>query len=148
MFLKIFDKLSPPITLYFKGERKHHSIFSGILTIISYILIFTSGIFFILEYVKRKNSTASFFNRYIENAGDFPVNSSSMFHFIQMMEIEHNKPVPFDFHAFRIIGFDEVMADSYNLDNNFTNPKQRTPTEFNHYMVHIIIVQILMVLDI
>ena len=63
-----------------------------------------------------------FFNRYIEEAGEFPVNASSMFHFIQMMEIEHNRPVSFDFHSFRILGFDEVMADSNNLDKyNYDN---------------------------
>ena len=131
MFLKEFDLLSPPITLYFYGKRKHNSIFSGILTIISYSIILAIGIYFLLEYINKENPTAYFFNRYIE---DYPVNASSMFHFIQMMEVEHNKPVPFDFNAFRIVGFDEVMADTYNLDNDFSTPKQRTPTEFNHWL--------------
>ena len=134
MFLKEFDLLSPPITLYFYGKRKHHSIFSGILTIISYILILAIGIYFLLEYINKENPTAYYFNRYIEDAGEFPVNASSMFHFIQMMDIEYNKPVRFDFNAFRIVGFDEVMADTYNLDDDFSTPKQRTPTEFNHWL--------------
>ena len=134
MFFKNFDMLSPPITLYFQGKRKHNSIFSGVLTIISYIFILSIGINFILEFIKRQNPTTYFFNRYREDAGEFPVNASSMFHFIQMMEIEHNRPVAFDFHSFRILGFDEVMADSYNLDNDFSTPKQRTPTEFNHWL--------------
>ena len=63
MFFKHFDMLSPPITLYFQGKRKHNSIFSGVLTIISYILILASGIYFILEFVKRQNPTTYFFNR-------------------------------------------------------------------------------------
>ena len=134
MFLKEFDLLSPPITLYFHGKRKHHSIFSGILTIISYALILAIGIYFLLEYINKENPTAYYFNRYIEDAGEFPVNASSMFHFIQMLDIEHNKPASFDFNAFRIVGFDEVMADTYNLDNDFSTPKQRTPTEFNHWL--------------
>ena len=134
MLIKEFDMLSPPITLYFQGKRKHHSIFSGILTILSYIAILAAGIYYILEFVNRQNPTAYFFNRYIEDAGEFPVNASSMFHFIQIMEIENNRAAPFDFQAFRIVGFDEVMADTYNLDDDISTPKQRTPTEFNHWL--------------
>ena len=134
MFIKSFDMLSPPITLYFQGKRKHNSIFSAILTIISYILIFICAIYFLLEFVQRKSPTAYFFNRYIEDAGVFPVNATSMFHFIQMMDIENNKAVPFDFQSFRVVGFDEVMADSYNLDDDCERPQKRIPTEFNHWL--------------
>ena len=83
MILKKLDWLSPPITLYFKGEGEHSSIFSGILSIIAYILVFVAGIFYFYEYINRKNPKAYFFNRYIEDAGSFPLNSSSMFNFIQ-----------------------------------------------------------------
>ena len=134
MFIKSFDMLSPPITLYFQGKRKHNSIFSAILTIISYILILIFAIYFLLEFVQRKSPTAYFFNRYIEDAGVFPVNATSMFHFIQMMDIENNKAVPFDFQSFRVVGFDEVMADSYNLDDDCERPQKRIPTEFNHWL--------------
>ena len=77
--------LSPPITLYYKGENSHPSIFSAILTIIVYIIISIFGVHYGLEFINKENPTAYFFNRYIEDAGKYPLNASSIFHFIQIM---------------------------------------------------------------
>ena len=44
MIFKNFDYLSPTITLYFKGNSIHPTRFSGILTIITYIVISAFGI--------------------------------------------------------------------------------------------------------
>ena len=126
--------LSPPITLYFRGEKKHHSYFSAILTIFAYIIIIISAFYYALEFINREKPTAYFFNRYVEDAGVFPVNSSSMFSFIQLVDTISNQPVPMDFQAFRIIGFDEVYANTYISDDDGITPKQRTPTEFNHWL--------------
>ena len=134
MFLKKFDMLSSPITLYYKGDDKHSSIFSAILTIIAYTIIFIFGVYYALEFINRENPTAYFFNRYIEDAGEFPLNASSMFAFIQFVDTYTNKPAPVDFTAFRILGFDEVQADTYILDEAHENPKQRHPHEFNHWL--------------
>ena len=134
MFLKKFDMLSPPITLYYKGDDKHSSIFSGILTLIAYIIIFIFGVYYALEFINRENPTAYFFNRYIEDAGEFPLNASSMFAFVQFVDTYTNKPVPIDFTAFRILGFDEVQPDTYILDEAHENPQQRHPHEFNHWL--------------
>ena len=84
MFLKKLDMLSPYITLYFKGEKKHSSKFSGILSIITYLLVLIISIYYIVEFVNKKSPKAYFFNRYVEDAGDFTLNSSSMFNFIQI----------------------------------------------------------------
>ena len=113
MFIKKFDWLSPPITLYFKGENQHASIFSGVLSIICYILVFISGVYYALEFIHRQNPKAYFFNRYIEDAGFFPVNSSSMFNFIQISDQITNEVVPFDFTIFRVVGIDDVFYDEY-----------------------------------
>jgi len=134
MFLKKFDMLSPPITLYYKGDDKHPSIFSAILTIIAYTIIFIFGVYYALEFINRENPTAYFFNRYIEDAGEFPLNASSMFAFIQFVDTYTNKPAPIDFTAFRILGFDEVQADTYILDEAHESPQQRHPHEFNHWL--------------
>ena len=82
MFLKKFDMLSPPITLYYKGDNKHSSIFSALLSIVAYTIVFIFGVYYALEFINRENPTAYFFNRYIEDAGEFPVNASSMFYFV------------------------------------------------------------------
>ena len=60
MFIKKMDWLSPPITLYFKGETQHISIFSGILSICAYILVFTAIIYYFLGYIQRQSPKAYF----------------------------------------------------------------------------------------
>ena len=109
MFLKKFDMISPPITLYFKGSDSHVSIYSGILTIVSYLILIAAAVYYILEFINRKSPKAYFFTRYIEDADNFPLNATQMFHFIQITNPENNKKIPLDFQAFRIIGFDDAM---------------------------------------
>ena len=123
MFMKKFDWLSPPITLYFKGENQHGSIFSGILSIICYILVFASGVYYALEFINRQNPKAYFFNRYVVDAGYFPVNSSSMFNFIQICDQMTNEAIPFDFTVFRVVGFDDVYSDEYMNNPDILNNK-------------------------
>jgi len=126
--------LSHPITLYYKGDDKHPSIFSTILNLIAYIIVFIFGVYYALEFIHRENPTAYFYNRYIEDAGEFPLNSSSMFAFMQFVDTYTNKPTPIDFSAFRILGFDEVQADTYILDKDHEKPEQKHPHEFNHWL--------------
>ena len=82
MFLKHLDYISPSISFYYKGYLSHSSILSGILSIIAFILILIVTIYFSLDIIQRQNPTAFFFNRFIEDAGIFPLNSSSFFHFL------------------------------------------------------------------
>ena len=118
MFLKKLDMLSPYITLYFKGEKKHSSRFSGGLSVVAYILIFITGVYYILNFIKKKDPKAYFFNRYVEDAGNFPLNSSSMFNYIQICNQTTNQPIPFDFSSIRIIGTDEGFSDEIMNDPN------------------------------
>ena len=134
MFLKKFDMISPPITLYYKGDDKHPSICSALLSIVAYIIVFIFGVYYALEFINRENPTAYFFNRHIEDAGEFPLNASSMFSFIQFVDTYTNKPAPIDFRAFRILGFDDVQSDTYILDDDHITPKRRHPEEFNHWL--------------
>ena len=126
MFLKKFDFLSPPITLYFKGEGVHSSIFSGILSIIAYSFLTAFGIIYALEFINRENPTAYFFNRYIENAGVFPMNASAIFSFVQMMNSIELLPKETDFDSIRIIGLDRITIDNYMDDNDLKH--------YNHWL--------------
>ena len=123
MFLKKFDRISPKITLYFKGNSSHISIYSGILAIISYIIVIIAAIYYILDFIHRKNPKAYFFSRYVEDVGTFPLNSTQMFHFIQVTNPYNNQKIPLDFQAFRIIGFDDVYADDYMNNGDIVKTK-------------------------
>ena len=79
MFIKKVDFLSPKITFYYKGALSHSSIFSGIISIISILLIILLALHFSLDIIKRKNPKAFYFNSFIDDAGIFPLNSSSLF---------------------------------------------------------------------
>ena len=118
MFLKKIDVLSPNITLYFRGERKHSSKISGLLSIISYIFVLLIGVYYIIDYINKKEPKAYFYQRYAEDAGNFPLNSSMMFNFIQILDVKTNSPIPFDYSVIRVIGSDDVFSDEYMNNPN------------------------------
>ena len=138
------DWLSPPITLYFKGETQHSSIFSGILSICAHILVFTAIIYYFLGYIQRESPKAYFFNRYIDDAGYFPVNATQMFNFIQINNKRDNKVIPFDQTVFRAVGIDDAFYDEYYqnpeiLENKdhwiYGNCNNDTDTEGISYLI-------------
>lgn len=118
MFIKKLDILSPPITLFFSGQPSHSSVFSGILSIASYLLIVVATFYYALQFINRNAPKAYFVNRYVEDAGNFPLNSSSMFNFIQICNEENNEPIPFDYSKIRVIGSNEVLYTDYMNDPN------------------------------
>ena len=121
--MKIFslvDIISPQITLYYKDELMHPSMFSGILSIICYILMTICGFYYLLIFFRKENPTAFFFNRYVEEAGNFPLNSSSMFGFIQFINTIENRIVDIDFDSARLIGI-EKSIDTYTSNTDLTN---------------------------
>ena len=125
MFIRKLDCLSPDITLYFKGENSHSSIFSGILTIIVYSICVTFTVFYAINFFNNANPQICYYNRYVEDAGEFPVNSSSMFSFIQLLDTQKNVPDIIDFDLVTIIGLQETV-DYYEENNTLTN--------YNHWI--------------
>ena len=107
MFLKNVDHLSPRITFYYKEVKSHSSVLSGILSTIFFIIKIILGVYYSLELIERKNPTAFYYNTFIEDAPSFPLNSSSLFHFLTLENKEKeiiNEGI--DFTKFRIIGFE------------------------------------------
>ena len=115
MFVKKFDFLSPKITLYYKGSFSHSSILSGILSIISIIVIFSLSIYFSLDLIERKNPDSYYLNRFVEDAGEFSINASSLFHYISIENSDEDNYESFDFRSFRIIGFNTYF--NYYIEN-------------------------------
>ena len=120
MFLRKLDFLSPQITLYYKGEQSHSSILSGILSVIGYSICLLFAFVYAIEFINKENPQVYYYNRYIEDAGEFSLNSSSMFHFIQIIDTESNNPDVMDFDLLTIIGIEETI-DLYQEDNDLSN---------------------------
>ena len=122
MFVKKIDYLSPPVTFYFKGYLAHSSIVSGILSIISFVLIILLAVYFSLDLILRKNPKAFYYNIFTEDSGIFPLNASSFFHFLSLSYVnsDYSEDVGVDFTYFRIIGFNtyyEPNSITYNISN-------------------------------
>ena len=144
MFIKKLDILSPPITLFFSGQPSHSSVFSGILSIASYLLIVVATFYYALQFINRNAPKAYFVNRYVEDAGNFPVNATQMFHFIQIEDPSVKKKLPFDYAAFRIVGFDSIFAGDYSSNPDiietidhwvYGNCNNNTDTEGIGYLI-------------
>ena len=122
MFLKKLDFISPTITIYYKGSLKHSSIVSGILSIISVLFIIFMTLFYLFDIIQNKNTTVSHIESYIDDAPIYKVNSSSFFHFLNMVsagKINGNEGI--DFTKLRIIGSKSYYS---TFDNN--NIKRRS----------------------
>ena len=125
MFFRKVDFISPPITIFYKGESSHTSIFSGILSLIVYGFSFILGMIFFVNFLRHADPQVYYYNRYVENAGVFPINASSLFNFIQIIDTKTNKPNEVDFDSIRIIGIEETI-EVYEKNNNLS--------EYNHWI--------------
>ena len=128
MILKKIDFISPEITLYYKGSLSHSSIISGIISLISCTIIVCISIYYFLSLIYRERDCPKIANnhQYIEDAGIFPLNSSSFFHFISFDEDgseQYNKN--FDFTSFNLIGL-EVYFQAYENDKDIS--------KYNHWL--------------
>ncbi len=82
-FLLNIDILSPKITFYQNGKLSHSSIFSGILTLISFLLCFIVGMLLSDDVIHRKNPTSHFFKKFEKDLDSYYLNSSGIFHFFR-----------------------------------------------------------------
>ena len=117
MIIQKCDYLSPRITLYHKELISHSSIFSGILSIFFLLIKIIFGIYYLLDLILKEDQKAFYYNTYIEDVPSFPLNSSSLFHFLDLENKgKENKNEGIDFTKFSIIGFE------IHFDNIFENP--------------------------
>ena len=119
MFLTKFDWLTPPVTLYYKGELQHSSIGSAVISIIGYLTSICIGLYLSFDFFCKGSPTVFCFNRYIEDAGNFYLNSSGVFSHFQIYDTKHGKPGELDFTKIRVIGI-ESSIQNYVERNNTT----------------------------
>ena len=121
MFIKKLDYLSPPVTFYYQGLLSHASILSGIISVISIIGIIFYAVYLSLDIINKKDPKTFTFNSFIEDAGIFPINASSIFHFLSMASLSSNYINDgIDFTSFNVIGFEDYYED-YLYNKNLTN---------------------------
>ena len=128
MILKKIDFVSPEITLFYKGSLSHSSIISGIISLISLFFILSATVYYFLSLFNRERDCPKIANneQYIEDAGTFSLNSSSLFHFISINE-DSSKPneESFDFTNFNLIGLETYTKD-FEYDNDLS--------KYNHWL--------------
>ena len=127
MFLKEIDFLSPPISLYYQGSSSHSSIGSGILSIITILLIIYISIVRIKKLFTRENETlnSNSFTYFVKDAGIIPINSSSLFHFINIENFNNKGNQEFDFTYFNAIGVEDFIT-SIEINTNIN--------DYNHWL--------------
>ena len=126
MFFKQLDFISPRVTFYYKGFLSHSSILSGILSLFAFILVILTAVYFSFELFKKEHPTAFYFKSFEEDAGQFPLNSSSLFHFISLsLNKRQFIDEGVDFQSFRIIGLEEYYPRYVHFNNL---------TKFDHWL--------------
>lgn len=82
MFLKKFDLISPRITLFFEGGKRHSSVGSGLITLISIKIIIILSIIFLREVLFKKFPTSYYYNRYSKTTLRYEMSPKEIFHFL------------------------------------------------------------------
>ena len=118
MFLSAIDFIAPRVTLFHNSLLNHSSNSSIILSFITIIVIIVFSIIFSLDFVLHKNPTSFYYKKYVDDAGIFPLNSSSLFHYISLLtDIED---VGFDDSMLTVIGVQIHEKGVYDLKYNRT----------------------------
>ena len=103
MSLERLDYVSPKITFYYKGNHRHSSKFGGILSIIMALLVFCLVIYYFCSVLLYSNSTSSFYRKFENDVGYYPLKPSYLSHYIFIYENQSNSHSKFDFQSIRII---------------------------------------------
>jgi hypothetical protein len=106
-FLKNMDFISRNNALYYNNKTSHQSSISGILTILSYSLLIFFMIYFSLDVIIKKKPTSYFFKKFIEEVGTYYLNTTTIFHYIQLLDENNN--IRIDNESFIIFGTEEYI---------------------------------------
>ena len=120
MFIKYFDYLSPTVTFYYKGNLSHSSILSGILSIFAITFMIILAVYYSLDVFNRQQPNTFYFHSFIKDAGIFQFNTSSLFHFINVVyNKKYSQNQGIDFSIFNIIGANLYVDNFLNLEKRF-----------------------------
>ena len=123
-FISKCDFICPNITLYYRGEDKHSSMSSGLISIFLIITIIFFLVYLSLDFITRKKPSAYYYQTYIDDIGVHYLNSSSIFHFI-LLNFNQLYDYQIDNRYFEIIG-------TTIFDGNYLNI--RNSSQIDHYI--------------
>ena len=87
MLLKSIDYISPKLTLYYYGSRRHSSYLGGILTIIMVILSSSYVFYLIYNIIYHKFTNFMFYRTYIVDVEKFIFNDTTgIYHYFQLYD--------------------------------------------------------------
>ena len=120
LLLKKMDMLSPRITLYYKRKNTHPSAISGVLTLIVYIFILAIGLIYFIRFINRENPTAYFFNRYVNDAGNYSLEDTAFFNYIQILKKRGRTAKELDFNKIEIVGLSISIESMISSGDNIS----------------------------
>ena len=82
MFFEKIDYLSSGITLFHRRKDKHSSIISGFLAMLSYLLIISCAIYYIVIFFKRTTFSTYFYKRYSDEKISMTFSDNKFFHYV------------------------------------------------------------------
>ena len=118
MVLKKFDYFSPLITLYFKGETRHSSSFSGIISIFFSCFVFIICLYVSFDFLFKRNPTSYYLKREIKDSGTININNDNFFHYLSFIDLEDEKEENYyNEKLFSVIGINNNSLDDFYLYN-------------------------------
>ena len=116
MIIRSVDFISPLITLYYKGETRHSSIFSGLISIILIILVFYISLFISFDFLFKLNPNSFYFIMKVKDVDTIKLSHNFFFHYISFLD-EYTKEDVFDERVFSIIGLSSNSFISFIFNN-------------------------------
>ena len=89
MMINKLDFLSPPITLFYLERRTHTSKIGGSLILLLISLCSAYIIYLLFLIIKHRKVTSIFYKKFQYDIGQYFLNSSSIFYFIQLHSIDN-----------------------------------------------------------
>ena len=103
MAIKDLDFLSPKITLYYYGSKRHKSLVGSIMTLIMVIISFIYIFYLFYSIITHQISDFMFYKTYLTDAGEFIFNDSTgIYHYFQIYNTINQEFGQFDQKYIRI----------------------------------------------
>ena len=134
MNIRKCDIISPLITLYYKGETRHSSIFSGCISIMVIILTSIICLYISFDFLFKKNPTSFYYLKKDKNIGTINLTYNYFFHYITVLN-KYSKEDLYDNKTFSIIGINNasiyVTLDNKLSEYNFSHWKYERCKNYN-----------------